>query len=68
MPGNTNWLAQVTTLEGQIPVGQATRVENTSTVFHLGIINGGELGTDLDISDYGSLRYQAINQTVEPCI
>ena len=71
VPGNTNWLfAQVTTLEGQIPVGQATRVENTSTVFHLGIINGGaSSGTRFGyFSDYGSLRYQAINQTIHPCM
>ena len=34
VPGNTDWMfAQVTTLEGQIPVGQATRIENTSTHF-----------------------------------
>ena len=71
VPGNTNWLfAQVTTLEGQISVGQATRVENTSTVFHLGIINGGaSSGTRFGyFSDYGSLRYQAINQTIHPCM
>ena len=71
VPGNTNWLfAQVTTLEGLIQVGQATRIENTSTIFHLGIINGGaSSGTRFGyFSDYGTLKYQAINQTVEPCI
>ena len=71
VPGNTNWFfAQVTTLEGLIPVGQATRVENTSTVFHLGIINGGaSSGTRFGyFSDYGALQYQAVNQTLNPCI
>ena len=71
VPGNTNWLfAQVTTLEGLIQVGQATRIENTSTIFHLGIINGGaSSGTRFGyFSDYGALKYQAVNQTLHPCI
>ena len=71
VPGNTNWLfAQVTTLEGLIQVGQATRIENTSTIFHLGIINGGaSSGTRFGyFSDYGALKYQAVNQTLQPCI
>ena len=71
VPGNPNWMfAQVTTLEGQITTGQATRIENTSTVFHLGIINGGaNSGTRYGyFSDYGALKYQAVNQVLHPCL
>ena len=71
VPGNLNWMfAQVTTLEGMIPVGSATRIENTSTVFHMGIINGGaSSGTRYGyFSDYGALKYQAVNQELHPCI
>ena len=71
VPGNTDWMfAQVTTLEAQIPVGQATRIENTSTIFHMGIINGGaNSGTRYGyFSDFGALKYHAVNQTLNPCI
>ena len=71
VPGNPNWMfAQVTTLEGSILVGEATRIENTSTAFHLGIINGGSnTGTRYGyFSDYGALKYQAVNQTLHPCL
>ncbi len=71
VPGNPNWMfAQVTTLEGVIPVGGATRIENTSHVFHMGIINGGaSSGTRYGyFSDYGALQYQAVNQSLDPCV
>ena len=71
VPGNTDWMfAQVTTLEGQISVGEATRIENPTLPFHLGIINGGaSSGTRYGyFSDYGALRYQAVNQVIHPCV
>ena len=71
VPGNPDWMfSQVTTLGGQIPVGQATRVENTPSEFHMGIINGGgNTGTRYGyFTDYGALKYQADNQSVNPCI
>lgn len=71
VPGNTDWMfAQVTTLEGQIPVGEATRIENTSTPFHLGIINGGaSSGTRFGyFSDYGALKYETSYQQLNPCL
>ena len=71
VPGNPDWMfAQVTTLEGQIPVGQATRIENTTSEFHMGIINGGgDTGTRYGyFTDYGALKYRADNQSVNPCV
>ena len=71
VPGNTDWMfAQVTTLEGQIAVEAATRIENTSTPFHLGIINGGaSSGTRFGyFSDYGALKYQTSYQQLNPCL
>ena len=71
VPGNPDWkFAQITTLEGQIPVGQATRIENTTTAFHMGIINGGaNTGTRYGyFTDYGAFKYQAVNQTLNPCL
>ena len=71
VPGNPDWkFAQITTLEGQIPVGEATRIENTTSAFHMGIINGGaNTGTRYGyFTDYGALKYQAINQTLNPCL
>lgn len=71
VPGNPDWMfAQVTTLEGQIPVGEATRIENTSTPFHLGIINGGaSTGTRFGyFSDYGALKYETSYQQLNPCL
>ena len=71
VPGNPNWMfAQVTTLEGQMPVGQATRIENTTTEFHVGIINGGgDTGTRYGyFTDYGALKYQAVDQSLNPCL
>ena len=71
VPGNPDWMfAQITTLEGQIPVGQATRIENTSSEFHMGIINGGgNTGTRYGyFTDYGALKYRADNQSVNPCV
>ena len=71
VPGNTDWMfAQVTTLEGQIAVEAATRIENTSTPFHLGIINGGaSSGTRFGyFSEYGALKYQTSYQQLNPCL
>ena len=71
VPGNPDWkFAQITTFEGQIPVGQATRIENTTTAFHMGIINGGaNTGTRYGyFTDYGAFKYQAVNQTLNTCL
>ena len=71
VPGNPDWMfAQITTLEGQIPVGEATRIENTTSEFHMGIINGGgNTGTRYGyFTDYGALKYRADNQSVNPCV
>jgi gliding motility-associated-like protein len=71
VPGNTDWMfAQVTTLEGQIAVEAATRIENTSTPFHLGIINGGaSSGTRFGyFSDYGALKYETSYEQLNPCL
>jgi len=73
VPSNDDWMfgqINVSDPNGPIPVGQATRIENTSTPFHLGIINGG--GTSGArygyFSNFGALKYQADNQSVNPCI
>ena len=71
VPGNPDWMfAQITTLDAQIPVGQATRIENTTSEFHMGIINGGgNTGTRYGFfTDYGASKYQAVNQTLNPCL
>ena len=71
VPGNPDWMfAQITTLDAQIPVGQATRIENTTSEFHMGIINGGgNTGTRYGyFTDYGAFKYQAVNQTLNPCL
>ena len=70
VPGNLIEVAQIITLEGQIPVGQATRIENTTTAFHMGIINGNaNTGTRYGyFTDYGAFKYQAVNQTLNPCL
>ena len=71
VPGNPDWMfAQVTTLEGQMPVGQPTRIENTTSEFHMGIINGGgNSGTRyVYITDYGALKNGTDNQSVNLCI
>ena len=70
VPGNTDWMfAQVTTLEGQIPVGEATRIENTSTPFHLGIINGGAfLAPDSATSRLRRAEVRTSYQQLNPCL
>ena len=71
VPSNPDWkFAQITTLASQIPVGQATRIENTTSAFHMGIINGGgNTGTRYGyFTDYGAFKYQAVNQTLNPCL
>ena len=70
VPGNPDWkFAQITTLEGQIPVGQATRIENTTTAFHMGIITGRKHRHAIGyFTDYGAFKYQAVNQTLNPCL
>ena len=65
VPGNTDWMfAQITTLDVQIPVGQATRIENTTSEFHMGIINGGgRTGTRYGyFTDYAASKYQAVSK------
>lgn len=71
VPGNPDWMfSQDTTLGSIIQTGVAYRLENGSHVFHLGLINGGaSSGTRFGyFSDYGSLKYQAVNQLLEPCV
>ncbi|WP_406672268.1 IgGFc-binding protein, partial [Natronospira sp.] len=42
VPGSANWLAaEFEMTQAQVPVGEATLIENEKDVFHLGIINGG---------------------------
>lgn len=71
VPGNPNWMyAQDTTLGSVITVGAANRLQNSSHLFHVGIINGGaSTGARFGyFSDYGALKYQTFNQTLDPCV
>lgn len=70
VPGtNGEWLFAQLEIEDLIPVLAPSRMENSSTAFHLGIIHGGSFsGTRFGyFSDYGALKYQAVNQTVNVC-
>ena len=64
------WMFAQLELGTAVPVQGASRIENTSHVFHLGIINGGaSSGTRYGyFSDYGALSYQAVTQTVNACL
>ena len=68
IPGTTEWLAAEfafhpnAAVPAGVPVGQATLIENTKDVFHLGIINGGPgSGTMYGyFSDFNPLNVQAL--------
>lgn len=71
VPSNGNWMAaQITTLESNIPVGEVTRIEHPSSVFHMGIINGGEnTGTRFGyFSDFSPLEYSVGAQLSNSCL
>ena len=67
IPGTTEWLAAEFEFSSNapvpagVPVGEATLIENTKDVFHLGIINGGpRSGTMYGyFSDFNQLGVQA---------
>jgi len=71
VPGtNDAWMYAQLDLGNQVPILAPTRIENSANVFHLGIIHGGaSSGTRFGyFSDYGALKYQAVNQTVNACL
>ena len=70
VPGNPAWMFAQIAADNNIAPGGATRIENEGHVFHLGIINGGaSSGTRYGyFSDYGELKYQAVNQQLDPCL
>jgi PKD repeat protein len=67
IPGTTDWLAAEFEFSPNapvpvgVPVGQATLIENTKDVFHLGIINGGPTSGTMYgyFSDFNQLGVQA---------
>jgi gliding motility-associated-like protein len=70
VPGtNGDWMFAQLELGDQVPILAPSRIENSSSAFHLGIIHGGSFsGTRFGyFSDYGALKYQAVNQTVNVC-
>ncbi|MDA0940821.1 MAG: gliding motility-associated C-terminal domain-containing protein [Bacteroidetes bacterium] len=70
VPGTDGaWMFAQLDLGVAVPILAPSRIENTSHVFHLGIIHGGaSSGTRYGyFSDYGALKYQAVNQTVNVC-
>jgi hypothetical protein len=71
VPGtNGDWMFAQLELGDLVPVLAPSRIENSSSAFHLGIIHGGSFsGTRFGyFSDYGALSYQAVNQTVNVCL
>lgn len=71
VPGsNGSWkFAQVTATDF-VPQLEASRLKNTTDYFHLGIVHGGaSSGTRYGyFSDYGAIRYQAIDSELNPCL
>ena len=70
VPGTDgSWMFAQLEIEEVVPVLAPSRIENSSNAFHLGIIHGGSFtGTRFGyFSDYGALKYQAVNQTVNVC-
>jgi PKD repeat protein len=85
IPGTTDWLAAEFEFSPNapvpvgVPVGQATLIENTKDVFHLGIINGGptsgtmygyfsdfnQLGVQANISGTGTLHKACFGDPVQ---
>ncbi len=67
VPGTTDWLAAEFEFSPNapvplgVPVGEATLIENTKDVFHLGIINGGPTSGTMYgyFSDFNQLGVQA---------